>query len=161
MKVTFIGIGNTLAGDDGAGMIMLRKLKESIGDVNGVAFLEIPGDLFEIWDIASETDSIVFLDAVAGTVAGEVSSGKTLPRAMSPSFHQSDLCTVVESLASIYQGEFPQWTLWGVTIAPPQILGEGLSDVVSLAVERAVSEITALLQGDGLPVGRNLIKVYA
>ncbi len=159
MKVTFIGIGNTLAGDDGAGMAMLRKLKENIGDVNGVAFLEIPGDLFEIWDIASGTDSIVFLDAVAGEVAGVVSRGKTLPRAMSPSFHQSDLCTVVESLASIYQGEFPQWTLWGITIDPPQILGEGLSGVVALAVERAVSEITALLQGDGLPVGRNLIKV--
>ena len=159
MKVTFIGIGNTLAGDDGVGMVMLRKLKENIGDVNGVAFLEIPGDLFEIWDIASGTDSIVFLDAVAGTVAGVVSWGKTLPRAMSPSFHQSDLCTVVESLASIYQGEFPQWTLWGVTIDPPQTLGEGLSDVVAHAVERGVSEITALLQGDGLPVGRNLIKV--
>ncbi|MCK5035388.1 MAG: hydrogenase maturation protease [Candidatus Sabulitectum sp.] len=159
MKVTFIGIGNTLAGDDGAGMVMLRKLRENIGDVNGVAFLEIPGDLFEIWDIASGTDSIVFLDAVAGTVAGVVSREKTLPRAMSPSFHQSDLCTVVESLASIYQGEFPQWTLWGITIDPPQTLGEGLSDVVALAVERAVSEITALLQGDGLPVGRNLIKV--
>lgn len=78
---------------------------------------------------------------------------------MSPSFHQSDLCTVVESLASIYQGEFPQWTLWGITIDPPQTLGEGLCDIVALAVERAVSEITALLLGDGLPVGRNLIKV--
>lgn len=53
-------------------MIMLLKLKENTGDVNGV-----------------------------------VSRGKTLPRAMSPSFHQSDLCAVVESLASIYQGEFP------------------------------------------------------
>ena len=82
MKVTFIGIGNTLAGDDGAGMVMLRKLRENIGDVNGVAFLEIPGDLFEIWDIASGTDSIVFLDAVAGTVAGVVSREKTLPRAL-------------------------------------------------------------------------------
>ncbi|MEA3267162.1 MAG: hypothetical protein U9P42_09520, partial [Candidatus Fermentibacteria bacterium] len=73
MKVTFIGIGNTLAGDDGAGMIMLRKLKESIGDVNGVAFLEIPGDLFEIWDIASETDSIVFLDTSPATVPATAS----------------------------------------------------------------------------------------
>ncbi len=159
MKVTFIGIGNTLAGDDGAGMIMLRKLKDAIGEVSGVAYLEIPGDLFEIWDIASGTDSIVFLDAVAGEAAGVVTVGKTLPRAMSPSFHQSDLCTVVESLASIYQGDFPQWTLWGVTIDPPQTLGEGLSSAVALAVEKAVSEITALLQGDGLQVGRNLIKV--
>jgi len=159
MNVTFIGIGNTLAGDDGAGMIMLRKLKDVIGEVDGVVYLEMPGDLFEIWDIASETDSIVFLDAVAGEVAGVVTTGKTLPRAMSPSFHQSDLCTVVESLASIYQGEFPQWTLWGVTIDPPQVLGEGLSEIVALAVEKAVLEIIILLRGDGLPVGRNLIKV--
>ncbi|MCK5842928.1 MAG: hypothetical protein KAH31_12200, partial [Candidatus Sabulitectum sp.] len=133
--------------------------KDTIGEVSGVAYLEIPGDLFEIWDIASETDSIVFLDAVAGEVAGLVTTGKTLPRAMAPSFHQSDLCTVVESLASIYQGEYPQWTLWGVTIDPPQVLGEGLSETVALAVEKAVLEITALLQGDGLAVGDTLVRM--
>lgn len=158
-KIAFIGVGNTLAGDDGAGMAMLRELKGRVGDVPGVAFREIPGDLYEIWDILPGTESVVFLDAVAGEVAGQVITGKTFPRAFSPSFHQSDLCTLVESLATIYEGEFPQWTLWGVTIDPPQVLGEGLSEIVALAVKKAVSEIADLLQGDGLPVGSNLIKV--
>ncbi len=65
----------------------------------------------------------------------------------------------MESLATIYEGEFPQWTLWGVTIDPPQVLGEGLSEVVAVAVKKAVSEITDLMQGDGLQVGGNLIKI--
>ncbi len=158
-KITFIGVGNTLAGDDGAGMAMLQELRCRIGDVSGIAFREIPGDLYEIWNILPGTKSVVFLDAVAGEVAGQVITGKTLPRAFSPSFHQSDLCTLVESLATIYEGEFPQWTLWGVTIDPPQVLGEGLSEVVAVAVKKAVSEITDLMQGDGLQVGGNLIKI--
>lgn len=158
-KLTFIGIGNTLAGDDGAGIVMLRSLEHRIGSVPGIAFVEIPGDLYEIWDIAPSTECIVFLDAVAGDTAGVVVVGKTHPRAFSPSFHQSDLCSVVESLASIYSGRFPQWTLWGVTIDPPETLGEGLSELVTLGVEKAVSEITELLLGEGLSVGEMIVKL--
>lgn len=158
-KITFIGIGNTLAGDDGAGIVMLRKLKNRIGETPDICFREMPGDLFEIWDILPDTDAIVFLDAVAGTEAGSISIGKTLPRAFSPSFHQADLCTVVESFATIYEGEFPQWILWGVTIDPPKTLGEGLSRAVADAVEDAVSEIASLLLGDGLTVGDTLVRM--
>lgn len=158
-KITFIGIGNTLAGDDGAGIVMLRKLQSRISNVPGVVFREIPGDLYEVWDLLPTTETMVFLDAVAGETAGELFQGKTLVRAFCPSFHQSDLCSVVESLAMIYDADFPQWTLWGVTIDPPLMLGEGLSRVVGLAVDKAVNEITGLLFGEGLPVGSNLVKL--
>ncbi|MCD4708197.1 MAG: hydrogenase maturation protease [Candidatus Sabulitectum sp.] len=158
-KITFIGIGNTLAGDDGAGMVMLWKLRRRIGDVPGVAFREIPGDMYEIWDILPGTESMVFLDAVAGEIPGIISAGKTLPRAFFPSFHQADLCSVVASLATLYDGEFPPWILWGVTIHPPRMLGEGLSDVVEYAVDKAVTEIVKLLRGNGLPIGRLLVKI--
>lgn len=158
-KITFIGLGNTLAGDDGAGIEMLRELKGRVGDAPGMAFKEIPGDMYEIWDILPGTESMVFLDAVTGEVPGVISVGKTLPRAYTPSFHQADLCSVVESLATVYDGEFPQWTLWGVTINPPQTLGEGLTRVVRSAVDQAVIEIEELLRGKGLPVGEILVNI--
>jgi len=78
--------------------------------------------------------------------------GKTLPRAYTPSFHESDLSAVLKSLEIIYDGEFPKWTLWGVTIDPPRELGEGLSEPVRKAADEAVSEILKRLEAGRLQI---------
>jgi hydrogenase maturation protease len=157
-RTTFIGVGNTLAGDDGVGVVMVRNLQKVIGKNPQFSFMEISGDLYEIWDVLPVTDSMVFFDAVSGATPGLVSVGEILPGAYCPSFHQADLCSVVKSLSMIYDGLFPQWTLWGITIDPPETLGEGLSRPVHLAAEKAVSEIAGFLQGSGLKVGNMLVK---
>ncbi len=158
VKITFIGVGNTLVGDDGAGIFMLRELERRLANTRGVKFLEIPGDLYAVWDILPDTETILFLDAVAGEKPGIIKTGITMSRALSPSFHQADLCSVVDSLKAVYEGVFPQWTLWGVTVDFPRTLGEGLTQEVARAVEEAVFRLVALLEGDGLQVGSTKVK---
>jgi len=158
VRITFIGIGNTLAGDDGVGIFMLRELERRLASTRGMKFLEIPGDLYAVWDILPDTESVVFLDAVAGEKPGMIKTGRTMSRALSPSFHQADLCSVLDSLEAVYEGVFPQWTLWGVTVDPPQTLGEGLTQEVAGAVEETVFRLITLLEGDGLQVGNTTVK---
>jgi Ni,Fe-hydrogenase maturation factor len=121
-------------------------------------FLEMPGDLYAVWDILPCTETILFLDAVAGEKPGIIATGRTRCRALSPSFHQADLCSVVDSLEALYEGKFPQWTLWGVTVDPPRILGEGLTQEVACAVNIAVLRLISLLEGNGLQVGNTTVK---
>jgi len=151
-KVIFAGVGNTLAGDDGAGIHMVRELRKRLPAAERIQFIELEGDLYQIWDLLPGTDAILFLDAIAGDVPGEIKVGKTLPRAYTPSFHESDLSAVLKSLEIIYDGDFPKWTLWGVTIDPPRELGEGLSEPVRRAADAAVKEIMERLEEGGFQI---------
>lgn len=151
-KIIITGVGNTLAGDDGVGIHMVRELKGLLPSNDRFVFAELEGDLYEIWDMLPGTDAFIFLDAVAGEIPGIIKVGKTLPGSFNPSFHQSDLSTVLASLQKLWEGEFPLWTIWGISIAPPEILGEGLSEPVRAASIEAVKKLVELLNGEGLEV---------
>lgn len=152
-NLAFVGIGNTLAGDDGVGPVMLGMLQKALEGVNGIAFHLISGDLYALWDLLPETRAMVILDAVAGNEPGTVYADQPMPRGFTPSFHQTDAATVMKKLELLSQGSFPQWTVWGVCIHMPETLGEGLSSPVQAGAEKAVREITGALGGDGLQVG--------
>lgn len=158
-NIIFAGVGNTLAGDDGAGIFMVRELERILPCCDHVRFVELEGDLYQIWDLLPGTDAFIFLDAVTGEKPGLVMKGKTLPRAYTPSFHQSDLSAVVMSLEILNGGDFPKWTLWGVSIDPPQELGEGLTPDVHEASLRLVKELAGLIQGEGLSIEGLTVKI--
>ena len=149
-RIVFAGVGNTLAGDDGVGIFMVRELKKKLPDLEFIEFVELEGDLYHIWDLLPGTDAFFFLDAVTGDKPGLVRKGKTLPRAYTPSFHQSDLSAVVNSLEKLYEGDFPKWTLWGVSIDPPAELGEGLSPKVLKGAMKLVDELSELILKESL-----------
>ena len=153
LELLFVGIGNTLAGDDGVGPVMLSELQQLLGSTAGIGFHLIAGDLYALWDLLDEAAAMVILDAVAGDEPGVVFEGKPVPRGFAASFHQSDAATVMKKLEALHGGDFPCWTIWGVTITPPETLGEGLSGPVRAAADRAVARLLALLNGQGLPVG--------
>jgi len=152
-NLVFVGIGNTLAGDDGVGPVMLGMLQEALEGVAGISFHLVAGDLYALWDLLPETRAMVILDAVTGNEPGTVYADQPMPRGFTPSFHQTDAATVMKKLERLYQGNFPQWTVWGVSISIPDTLGEGLSPPVRAGADEAVWEILDALAGDGLKVG--------
>lgn len=158
-KIIFAGVGNTLAGDDGAGIFMVRELEKRLPVCDSFMFVELEGDLYHIWDLLPGTDAFLFLDAVKGDKPGLVRKGKTLPRAYTPSFHQSDLSAVILSLERLWDGKFPAWDLWGISINPPEELGEGLSPEVRQGTVKLVEELVGLLTGDGIDVDGLQVKL--
>ncbi|MFO7951083.1 MAG: hydrogenase maturation protease [Candidatus Fermentibacteraceae bacterium] len=152
VELTLAGVGNTLAGDDGVGIFMLQALRERLGPRPGLAYAEMAGDLYAVWDLLPDTASILFLDAVCGDHPGRLARGRTAPRAYSPSFHQSDVSSVMESLSRLREDPMPAWEIWGITIDPPEFLGQGLSPPVRRAAETAVEELCSLISGGRLVV---------
>jgi hydrogenase maturation protease len=143
-KLAVIGVGNTLAGDDGAGIHAVRRVREAWGGDPEVFFHFLEGDLYEIGDLLDRAPRIIIVDALAGEVPGVVVAGAPAKRAFAPSFHQADIGAVMRQLERIGGPEpFPAWEIWGVTIRPPRELGEGLSP----DVEAGVVELSARLSG--------------
>ncbi len=135
-----IGIGNTLAGDDGAGVVCIDRLRARWGDHPDVLLLVLDGDLFTVADIVDQVERILFVDAVAGQPPGRIVRSASAPRAMSASLHQTDIGTVMASLEALGY-DLPPWEIWGITIDPPQELGEGLSPAVAAGVADLVERL--------------------
>jgi len=141
-RLAVVGIGNILVGDDGAGIAVLNRLRESWGEDSRVRFLALEGDLYEIGDYLDRAEEFIFVDAVAGENVGAIVESRHTPRAYAPSFHQTDIGSVMECLRALHMADpFPAWTLWGIVIAPPTEVTPGLTPAVAEAVEELAARL--------------------
>lgn len=148
-RFAVVGIGNTLAGDDGVGIVVAERLAERWSDRPEVVVETLPGDLFAVAEMLGTAESFVFVDAIAGDPPGEIRMLTSAQRAFAASLHQTDIGTVMQSLQALeLVSPFPEWQVWGITIDPPEELGEGLSPPVAAAADelerRIVDHVEAL-----------------
>lgn len=141
-RLAVVGIGNILVGDDGAGIAVLNRLKESWGEDPRVRLLALEGDLYEIGDYLDLAEEFIFVDAVTGENVGAIVESRHTPRAYAPSFHQTDIGSVMECLRALHMADpFPEWTLWGIIISPPTEVVPGLTPCVALAVGEVAARL--------------------
>lgn len=144
--LAIVGVGNTLAGDDGAGVEAVRRLETRWAGEPDVFFHTIEGDHFEIADRLDCAEKFIFVDAISGEKPGELVRMGETRRAFAPSFHQTDIAAVMQTLEALGAvAPFPGWEVWGVTILPPTELGEGLSPEVTEGVERLCRKLDELI----------------
>jgi hydrogenase maturation protease len=143
--LAIIGIGNPIAGDDGAGIKVVRSLKKVCGDLRGIIFHELTGDLLEMADRIDEAHSFIFCDALRGDIPGEILTIRdSAPHSFSASFHQNDIASVMHTLKALnLTAPFPKWEILGICIAAPAYFSKRLTPPVS----RAVIKCTGLLTG--------------
>jgi len=149
-RIAVVGIGNTLAGDDGVGVLIAERLRGRWIETEGVLVAVLPGDLFSVSDFLDEAEEFLFVDAIAGANPGEIQVLSSAQRAFAASLHQTDIGTVMEALKKLEMADpFPAWQVWGITIETPDELGEGLSPEVAAAADvleaRIVEYVEAVL----------------
>ena len=149
-RVAIVGIGNTIAGDDGVGVLIADRLRHRWPESDEVLVEVLPGALFSISDLLEATERFLLVDAIAGDKPGEIRVLAAAQRAFAPSLHQTDIGTVMATLKGLNVVEpFPDWEVWGITIRPPEELGEGLSPEIAEAADRLerliIEHVEALL----------------
>lgn len=123
--IALVGIGNPLAGDDGAGPFVLKRLQERHGSDGRLRFLHLDSDLFALADHLASARHFIFLDAVAGDEPGAIQVSTAYQRGFAASLHQTDLAAVMGSLEALRVADpFPAWEVWGITIDPPGNTGK-------------------------------------
>lgn len=126
-----VAIGNTLAGDDGVGVEVVHRLRRRWSGRPEVLFEILPGDLLAVSELLDRAERFLFVDALSGERPGAVEVRTAVPRAFSPSLHQTDIGAVMATLERLGVADpFPSWEVWGVVIEPPRELREGLSPEV-------------------------------
>jgi hydrogenase maturation protease len=147
-RVAIVGIGNTIAGDDGVGVLIAERLAGRWRDNEEVLVATLPGDLFNVSDLLERASRFIFVDAVAGDSPGEIRVLASAQRAMAPSLHQTDIGTVMATLRDLKLADpFPDWEVWGITIVPPDELGEGLSPKIAEAADELEKRIVKHVEG--------------
>jgi hydrogenase maturation protease len=146
--IAVVGIGNTIAGDDGVGVLVAERLRRRWTETDEVLVAVLPGDLFSVSDLLDQTERFLFVDAIAGDCPGEIRVLDSAQRAFAASLHQTDIGTVMRALRKLEMTEpFPEWEVWGVVIHPPEELGEGLSPEVAAAADELERRIVAHVEG--------------
>lgn len=70
-RLLIIGIGNEYRSDDGAGLIVARRLRSKLSDEFEV--LELSGEGVELMEAWRDADSVILIDAVqSGSAAGSI-----------------------------------------------------------------------------------------
>jgi hydrogenase maturation protease len=149
-KIAVVGIGNTLAGDDGVGVLIAERLRLRWIETDEVLVAILPGDLFSVSDFLDEAEEFIFIDAIAGDSFGEIQVLGSAHRAFAASLHQTDIGTVMAALKKLEMADpFPAWQVWGITIETPEELGEGLSPEIAAAADELeagiIEHVEALL----------------
>jgi len=147
-KIAIVGIGNTLAGDDGVGVLIAERLRSRWNQTEGVLVAVLPGDLFSVSDLLGKAEEFLFVDAVAGDDPGEIRVLGSAQRAFAASLHQTDIGTVMAVLRTLEMTDpFPPWQVWGITIETPEELGEGLSPEIAAAADELEARIVEYVEG--------------
>lgn len=157
-QVLIAGVGNTLRGDDGFGIVALERLRAAMDGAAaaGVAFYEagIAG-VSLAQELLDGYDALIVLDAVdRGAVRGtlfveelDVAAAGRAPASAAPSsLHQVTPADVLR-LAAV-MGALPRraW-LVGCQAGSWDELGAGLSEPVERSLDAAVVEVVALIDG--------------
>jgi hydrogenase maturation protease len=137
-----VGIGNTLMGDDGAGIAVAEKLRSLLSRRSDLFFHPLRHDLFEIADLLDRARRFIFIDVYLGTPAGTLSRFGEHDAPLPPSLHQVDIATVMRMLGPLgLVTPFPPWEVYGIAVEPPFTLGSVLSPPVANAVDRCAETL--------------------
>jgi hydrogenase maturation protease len=151
MGVRIIGLGQPVAGDDGVGIAIVRRLREQ-GVPPGAELCEVPEPTALIPLLATHAPVVLVDAAVGGRRPGEVlvltpdafAGGRAVPL----STHGLGVLQAVELARTLTpEAVSRRIQIVAVTIVRPARHGDGLSPEVAAAVPRAVAAVRALAEG--------------
>lgn len=147
MAVTVVGIGQSFAGDDGAGPAVIEALRAG-GLPEGVRALELadPADLVPLLE---QDDDVIVVDAVVCGTAGHVveldpSEGDPA-EPLAVSSHGIGVLQAI-ALARALCGRVARTRILGITIERPLFNATRLSPRVAAAVPQATAAVRAMLR---------------
>jgi len=137
-QTLIIGYGNPLRGDDGLGWHVAQRLRTLIQDPD-VEILTLHLLTPELMDPISRAGRVIFIDACAGPVPGEIQERTIEPQAGAGAAfsHHATPAALLAGARALY-GRAPQTTLITVTGAD-----FSLSDQLSPAVRARIDEVVA------------------
>jgi len=150
-RVAMIGVGNTLATDDGIGILAVRIIRERFADER-LCCLETERGGMDLLDMLTGFDAAVLVDASLSGQGPPGSFHENILRspftpATSRSLHTVDLCGLLAFGEAAGLPLPREITILAVEAADIETFGEGCTPEVQRALPRLVERATTLIQG--------------
>jgi hydrogenase maturation protease len=88
--VLIIGVGNRSRGDDAAGLVVARLVRDRLGGTGGVSVLECEGDTAGLVDLWTDASTVIVADAVrSGSKPGRVHRIDARARPLPPTLRRT------------------------------------------------------------------------
>jgi hydrogenase maturation protease len=147
--IKIIGVGNTYRGDDAAGLLVVRQLRQE--NLPQVEIVESPSTGSAIADTWENAARVIVVDAVvAGGAPGTIyrfdarALKATLPISHSPSSHGWGLSEAL-ALGKVFQNLPPVLIIYGIE-GKNFALGDALSAPVAAAIPEVVGRVGQEIQ---------------
>jgi hydrogenase maturation protease len=150
-KILVLGIGNTLLGDDGAGVRIVRQVAQRINSPD-VCFKETSAAGLNLLDLIIGFDSLIVVDAILTDDAhiGHVFHLSPQPieqSASALSLHSCGLDAALKLAGKLYQAQVPRnVTLIAVGIQNVDLITETLSPAVEAALDSAAEMVLTAIR---------------
>lgn len=147
-KIIVIGIGNEFRGDDAAGLMVVRRLKESLP--GGVEYCEQSGEATALMEAMKQAGTVILVDAVqSGAEAGQIHRYDASVQAMPAEFlrcstHNFSVHDAIE-MARALENLPPRLMVYGIEGSHFEP-GAELTPAVRAAVVEAAQRINEELQ---------------
>jgi hydrogenase maturation protease len=145
-----VGLGNEIAGDDGAGIWVARKLGKILQDQPEVEIVPLPWAGFSLLDVLVGRQSAAIIDCLCsgihppGTIV-RLNENDFRGSVRLNSFHDINFATMLE-LGRKMGWQMPaQIAIWGIEGAEMDEFKEALSPPVYAAVDQVINEVIVFL----------------
>jgi hydrogenase maturation protease len=145
-----VGLGNDIAGDDGAGIEAARILQQRLGHCDDLEVIALPWAGFALLDVLQNRDRAAIIDCLTtgshppGTIV-RLDENDLGGSVRLNSFHDINYPTAV-ALGRHLGWRMPATVaIWGIEAASTDVFSDRLSPPVEEAVQRVVAEVLTFL----------------
>jgi hydrogenase maturation protease len=144
-KILFLGIGNSILTDDGAGIKVIEKIKELVGNNKELDFDTGNVNSFRLIDIMEGYSKVVIVDAIkrggkAGTLY-KIPFQQLADKAGSSSVHTIDLATAIKFGKEMRMSMPQEISIYGIEVEDTETFSENLTPEVKKAIPSLAREI--------------------
>jgi hydrogenase maturation protease len=144
-KTLFLGIGNSILCDDGAGILIIEEIRRIIGERDGIAFDAGNVNSFRLIDIIEGYDKVVIVDAIKN--GGKVGTLYRIPvgalhsKASGCSLHTIDLGSAIAFGREMGMRMPEEISIYGIEVEDTETFSESLTPGISREIPRVAREI--------------------
>ncbi len=153
-KTLFIGIGNDILSDDGAGIRVIEEIEEMIGKQEGIDFDAGNVNSFRLMDLIEGYEKVVIVDAIkCGGKAGTLYQIKPeqLEKGVSDySLHTVDIGSLIAFRRKMGESLAQEISIYGIEVEDTETFSEELTPDVHRAIPDIAREI---LKNEGIGWG--------
>lgn len=153
-RTLFIGVGNDILSDDGAGIRVIEKIRDWVGEQEGIDFASGNVNSFRLMDLIEGYEKVVIVDSIkrggkAGTLY-RIQPDQLEQKGSGYSLHMVDIGSLIAFRRELGGSLAEEISIYGIEVEDTETFSEELTPGVKKRIPGIAREI---IENEGIPYG--------